>query len=146
MGAHRPCVSYVQHTNPDSSETHGELKPLLTFYLTSGPALALAWSADGYYLAVAGMDLVQIWDMKALLQRDGDQIDIVDAPHEPLVTWRPDANGMGPRNGEHAEESRTMSEPSLSWSADGESLGFAVEKMVRLSIVCWFSLKGCLAD
>lgn len=124
------CVVYSYLHQKGEEIGSQELKELLTFYLTEGPALALAWSADGSYLAIAGTDLAQIWDMKALVRRDGHQLEIADAPHKPLVTWRPDSSALAPRNGEH-EEPRTLSEPSLSWSADGESLAFAVDKQVR---------------
>lgn len=90
--------------------------------LSFGPALALAWSPQGTHLAVGGTDMVQIWHVDALKRHNGTR-------HAPLVTWRPDAAAA--RNGEDADEDgRQLMEPSLDWSADGESLAFAVDKTV----------------
>lgn len=96
-----------------------------TFELSDGPALALAWSPDGAYLAVAGVDLVQIWH--------GDISSATNAlDNRPLVTWRPNADSFGPRNGVHEMNGETLAEPSLSWNADGEKLSFAVDNKVRV--------------
>ncbi|KAI7118015.1 hypothetical protein KC352_g33663, partial [Hortaea werneckii] len=60
-------------------------------------------------------------------------------PPQPLVTWRSEhLSNHGKRNGERNGEQHEVngedgvSEPSLSWSADGESLGFAVGKEMAI--------------
>ena len=59
----------------------------------------------------------------------------------PLVTWRPEtetngtngeSNGHGETNGNGDVSELAQSEPSLSWNADGERLGFAVDRQVSL--------------
>ena len=117
----------------------------LAYHLTDGPALALAWSHDGQYLAIGGTELVQIWDIDTLVQREDGAAAWTEQrslSYEPVVTWRPDAAATKPRNGEqngHAKE-EPLSEPSLSWSADGERLGFAVKKQVCFSFTFDFLL------
>ena len=124
------CLLYTYFEPWRSSERGKDgMEELLKIHLSEGPALALAWSHSGSHLAVAGTDLVQIWEAEALVKRDGYKIERNGALHRPIVTWRPDHNATGPRNGEH-EEVEISSEPSLSWSADGESLAFAVEQQV----------------
>lgn len=97
----------------------------MTVALNDGPALALAWSPDGEYLAVGNEDLVQIWSAASLKQKNG----VRHAP-EALVIWRPASEFNGAVNGTHHPE-KSLAEPSLSWSADGESLAFAADKQVR---------------
>ncbi len=119
---------------PTETTTSEQVQKLFTLYLEASPALALAWSLDGAYLAVAGMDLVQVWKIETLIARDPERVEKKHgATHKALVTWRPDSNAAGRRNGEHDEPARALSEPSLSWSADGESLAFAVDREVSLS-------------
>jgi len=92
------------------------------------PALALAWSPDGDHLAVAGTDVVQIWDAESLL-------DAKQRPHQPeaVVTWRCDALGVWKHEEEELARAGDMScEPSLSWSADGKRVAFAVERQVSV--------------
>lgn len=111
--------------------TSGEINKLLVLYLKSGPALALAWSPNGAFLAVAGPDLVQVWDTSALLKAQDMPMLKKHGSLGALVTWRPNHAAAGPRNG----EPRAMSEPSLSWSADGESLAFAIDKDVSVDYI-----------
>lgn len=96
---------------------------MCTFDLADGPALALAWSPNGDFLAVAGTDLAKIW-----------RIDPEAFDTRPLVTWRmPSEEANGEVNGKLANgEAEAMTEPCLSWTADGERLAFAVDKQVRL--------------
>ena len=92
------------------------------------PALALAWSPDGDHLAVAGTDVVQIWDAESLL-------DAKQRPHQPeaVVTWRCDALGVWKHEEEELARAGDMScQPSLSWSADGKRVAFAVERQVSV--------------
>lgn len=97
------------------------------------PALALAWSPEGSYLAVSGTDIVQIWEtsmlVPSLAQRNSN------SAIESVVTWRRDKSAAlkGLRNGGLAangtvngDGDESMPEASLSWSADGESLALAV--------------------
>lgn len=89
--------------------------------LGQSPALALSWSPDGRHLAVGGSDIVRIWRV--------DNIDRGPVDMRPLVTWRQpiEINGS---NGEHQAGDEALVEPSLSWTADGERLGFSVERQV----------------
>ena len=105
----------------------------------SSPALALAWSPDGSHLAVSGADVVQIWETIPLVypsQRDSATRAMLP---DPVVTWRRDKSTAmrGLRNGErtangapNGDGEEPLLEPSLSWSADGESLALAVGKEV----------------
>jgi WD40 repeat protein len=105
---------------------------VLTLRVSLGPALALAWSHDGQYLAVGGTDSVQIWDVDPIVEVDqesGSWTESSNASLSPLITWRSDANTVPPKNGEHDDHER-VDQPSLSWSADGERLGFAIDKLV----------------
>ena len=125
------CIIY-RVTRPENTRT-GSSK-LFTLRFPSA-ALALAWSARGKYLAVGGTEAVQIYDVEgfaSVKDEDGGEV------RTPLVTW-PSDPGMfkekrrtGEVNGNHAEaeEEEEMVPPSLSWSSDGESLGFALERQV----------------
>jgi WD40 repeat protein len=127
--------AWILYTNSTSSPT--TLTPALSSQLSDGPAFALAWSHDGQYLAIGGTELVQIWDIDTLVQREDGAATWIEersSTHEPVVTWRPDPSATKPRNGEqngHAKDEQ-LDEPSLSWSAEGERLGFAVGKQVYL--------------
>jgi len=97
---------------------------ICTFDLAEGPALALAWSPKGDFLAVAGTDLAKIW-----------RIDLDALDTRPLVTWRsPPEEINGEANGEANGETDPMTEPCLSWTSDGERLAFAVDKQVSVSL------------
>jgi len=140
------CIIYAYTHNADTdTNTPAESKDqaLLNFYLSSGPALAMAWSSDGSFLAVAGTDTVQIWNIRdiGMAARSDDAFAHTrrgsSASPKALISWRLDRRAtLSPplENGEHevsvegAED--TVAEPSLSWSADGESLAFAVERQV----------------
>lgn len=127
------CALYTRR-RPSEANAKSSIESLVTVHVSSGPALALAWTPDGAHLAVGGTDLVQIWETSSLVHYDSDTKRLEkkpDAQLQPLVTWSPDATATGPRNGEH-ESARPLTEPSLSWSSDGESLAFAVDKQVRL--------------
>lgn len=89
---------------------------LTTLDLGHSPALALSWSPDGKHLALGGSDSVRIWRV------DNEDLSAFDS--RPLVSWRQTAEP------DDADESEALSEPSLSWSPDGERLGFAVERQV----------------
>jgi transducin (beta)-like 1 len=89
---------------------------LTTLDLGHSPALALSWSPDGKHLALGGADTVRIWRV------DNDDLGAFDP--RPLVSWRQTAEA------DESDESEALSEPSLSWSPDGERLGFAVERQV----------------
>ena len=122
----------IYSCNPAHDDYPAKMTEQVALQLVHGPALALAWSHDGAHLAIGGIDVVQIWATSSLVEEDLDdetKLKATDGPHEPLVTWRPDSAATGPRNGEH-DEDRPLSEPSLSWSSDGESLAFAVDKQV----------------
>lgn len=109
------------------SQTEGSIsfEQLVTLDLGQGlPALALSWSPDGKHLALGGMDTVRIWRV------DSENLSSLDT--RPLVDWRQAAEANGSTNGENQDASEVLSEPSLSWSVDGERLGFAVEKQVCL--------------
>lgn len=90
--------------------------------LGHSPALALSWSPDGKHLALGGTDSVRIWRV--------DNEDLSSFDPRPLVSWRQTAES------EDSDESEALSEPSLSWSPDGERLGFAVDRQVCLLILC----------
>lgn len=127
------CRFYTRKGNEDAS-----LTCVISYHLNEGPALALAWSQGGQYLAISGTELVQIWDIGALIQLENGNgkktwIERRNSLHESLITWRPDASVTKQyRNGEHGheDEQQSLSEPSLSWNANGEMLAFAVNKQV----------------
>ncbi|KAK6434498.1 hypothetical protein LTR95_009322 [Oleoguttula sp. CCFEE 5521] len=95
----------------------------------SEPVRALAWGHEARVLAVAGMDIVRIWAVSD--SANGDSI----IAERPLLTWRPphvedDATVNGAVNGE--DDEKGAGEPSLSWSADGTRLAFAVDREVHI--------------
>ncbi|KAK5175698.1 uncharacterized protein LTR77_000837 [Saxophila tyrrhenica] len=124
------CHLY-SHEDPANGVSHRKL----SFHLSEGPALALAWSHDGQYVAIGGHELVEIWDIDSLVELVGRPMsywaEAKESSHAPLVTWRLDVATAKLRNGEH-EEDKPLSEPSLSWSADGERLAFAVDKQIAV--------------
>ncbi|KAK5712741.1 hypothetical protein LTR15_011733 [Elasticomyces elasticus] len=108
----------------DAARTASE--KVVTLNLREGPALALAWSPQGTHLAFGGADEVHIYETAALdLHRDG-------ARKEPLATWRPDPTALAAEKKEDEGEQEAMVQPSLSWSSDGESLGFALERQIAV--------------
>ncbi|KXL44484.1 MAG: hypothetical protein FE78DRAFT_150167 [Acidomyces sp. 'richmondensis'] len=93
------------------------------------PALALSWAPDGQYLAISSIDCIDIWRTEDLMERKKPRT------HVPCVTWRPDAAAfekLETRNAGFNHEQDVRTEPSLSWSADGKSLGFAAERQVAV--------------
>ncbi|TKA75445.1 hypothetical protein B0A55_04875 [Friedmanniomyces simplex] len=120
------CAIY-RLTRPNASRAVSER--VVSLAMWEGPALALAWSPQGTHLAFGGADVVHIYETAALsTPKNG-------ARREPLVTWRPEAAALAA--GKRAEEQEADGEqevlvqPSLSWSSDGESLGFAVERQSK---------------
>jgi WD40 repeat protein len=97
-----------------------------TLDLGHSPALALSWSPDGKHLALGGTDSVRLWRV------DNEDLGAFDS--RPLVSWRQTAE-----QGD-ADESEALSEPSLSWSPDGERLGFAVERQVCSRMIMIFDI------
>lgn len=104
--------------------------------------LAISWSSQGSHLAIGGTSLVQVWQTEDLFRQEKEGSE-KSLPPQPLVTWRSEhLTSHGKRNGERNGDQQEVngedgvSEPSLSWSADGESLGFAVGKEV--SLFCFF--------
>ncbi|KAI7365540.1 hypothetical protein KC354_g4827 [Hortaea werneckii] len=100
--------------------------------------LAISWSSQGSHLAIAGTSLVQVWRTENLFRQEREGSEKSSSP-QPLVTWRSEhLTSHGKRNGERNGEEHEVngedgvSEPSLSWSADGESLGFAVGKEMAI--------------
>lgn len=99
------------------------------------PALALAWSPAGSYLAVSGVDIVQIWEAAPLVDPDRRGTSTRSLAPDPVVTWRRDKSTTprGLRNGEHAWNGAAngigdepLPEPVLSWTSDAKSLALAV--------------------
>jgi hypothetical protein len=139
------CVLY-RITRPETTRTESE--EFLRLRL-DGPALALAWSPTGSHLAVGGPEAVNIYDIETLAEKKNGR------RNEALVSWRLDGkngavavkvNGHA-KNGERegSEESQgSMMGPSLSWSGDGESLGFALDR--RVSGIVLAGLLMCCAD
>ncbi|KAK3699196.1 hypothetical protein LTR37_016557 [Vermiconidia calcicola] len=126
------CAIYQYSKNETLSLPGIEPIRLCSFHLSEGPALALAWSPDGRYLAIGGPELVEIWDAENLVQRQGNEhapLEVNCLPDQPLKTWR--LADSGARNGEH-EEDPSLCEPSLSWSADGERLAFAIDNQISV--------------
>ena len=70
----------------------------------------------GKHLALGGTDSIRIW------RCDDEDLNAFDT--RPLVSWRQ------PAEAEETDDNEALSEPSLSWSPDGERLGFAVERQV----------------
>lgn len=87
--------------------------------MSYGPALAVAWSPDGTHLAMAGTNLVQVW------QATGTTID-----NRPVLTWRTGKSSL--EEVEHANGiGREASKPiCLTWDAPGEKICFAFENKV----------------
>lgn len=99
--------------------------------LGQSPALALSWSPDGKHLALGGTDSIRIWRV------DDEDLNAFDT--RPLVSWRQ------PADVDESDDNEALSEPSLSWSPDGERLGFAVERQVCsfrsiFNVFCGFQL------
>lgn len=117
------CLVYRIDRSGDAGPKCSEL---VSLSLDDGPALAVAWSPNGQYLAVGNSELVQIWSADALKRQNG-----VRHPPQAAVIWRPAPEVNGTMNG-HAQDEK-MPEPSLSWSADGESLAYAADKQVRVT-------------
>ncbi|CAK1354799.1 hypothetical protein CB0940_01390 [Cercospora beticola] len=90
------------------------------------PVAALAWSTNGEYLAVSNSSLVQVWSRDSFARTNG-------AVHSPraMITWRRPQSPGGPADGENGDEVIDC-EPSLSWSADGTSLAFAINEQVSV--------------
>ena len=101
---------------------------VVSINLPDGPALALAWSANGQHLAVGNTFLVSIWHVDSLKRKNG-----ILHNAEPLLTWRPPAPWNDFSNEEEMEEETQILEPSLSWSADSEAFAFAVDKQVSFT-------------
>ena len=124
------CALYTHRCSPETATTPS-VDHLITVHMSSDSAYAIAWTPDGEHLAVGGSDLIHIWETSALVHFDSERKRLEKKPNaqlKSLVTWRSDAGATGPRNGEHEPERPT--EPSLSWSSDGESLAFAVDRQV----------------
>ena len=106
---------------------------------SSEAALALSWSPDGTYLAVASDETIKVWNP--------------DFPFSPVLSWRASpehwldagADAMAAKDldrdsgmGDDADadmDVQTVNEPSLAWDAKGASLVFAVGRnmaVVRL--------------
>jgi WD40 repeat protein len=132
------CVIY-RLTRPD--ETSAYFNEVIKLSMADGAAaLALAWSPDGAYLAVAGCDTVQVWRSEDILMQDDRSNGILK--HVRCVQWRlQDVRALKDwtrRNGEEMSDAdadaveAAEGQPCLSWSADGASLGFAVDQQVSL--------------
>lgn len=116
------CAIYSITQSPEAGVKCMELASLA---LSEGPALTIAWSPNGEHLAIGNGELVQMWSADSLRRKNG-----VRHVADPSVTWRPTPETNGVVDGEHAE--KAVAQPSLSWSSDGESLAFAVEKQVSV--------------
>jgi hypothetical protein len=124
--------------------------------------LTLAWAPTGQYLAAGNSDLIQIWHSNALASprgiRGSEALLTWRAPAAvdgALPSSSPSTStaaagqssalesGMKaslPVNGEpngvsEHDHAKLESEPSLSWSADGESLALAADKQVSSHLV-----------
>ncbi|KAF2209349.1 hypothetical protein CERZMDRAFT_100551 [Cercospora zeae-maydis SCOH1-5] len=89
------------------------------------PVTALSWSKNSEYLAVSNSSLVQIWSRDSFSRING----VLHNPRA-AVTWRPQ-NNSGP-TGDGSSDAVVDFEPSLSWSADGTSLAFAIKERVSV--------------
>ncbi|CAK3888006.1 WD repeat [Lecanosticta acicola] len=116
------CVVYSINRSADTGAKYSEL---ISLSLDDGPALAVAWSPSGRYLAVGNSELVQIWSADLLRRQNG----VRHAPQASVI-WRPASEVNGVTNGQSQDDK--MPEPSLSWSADGESLAYAVDKQIAV--------------
>ncbi|KAK5110207.1 hypothetical protein LTR62_006203 [Meristemomyces frigidus] len=106
------------------------------------PALALAWSPSGRFLAVGGMEVVHIYDISSLDSPQPGR-EQAETKLSPLAIWPPEAgmlqrlkHAVGESNGNGSqpvgEEEEASLAASLSWSSDGESLGFALERQIAV--------------
>ncbi|KAM3415346.1 hypothetical protein BST61_g8875 [Cercospora zeina] len=98
---------------------------LIELNFMTSPVTALSWSKNGEYLAVSNSSLVQIWSRDSFSRMNG----VLHNPRA-VVTWRPQ-NNSGPRDGDSSDAVIDY-EPSLSWSADGTSLAFAIKEQVSV--------------
>ncbi|KAK3675142.1 hypothetical protein LTR78_005076 [Recurvomyces mirabilis] len=122
------CVIY-SITRPEKGRTGSSKAFFLRF---PAAALALAWSASGRYLAVGGTEAVQIYDVESFGPGQEVRMPLVNWPSDPGMFREKRRNGAV--NGNHGEagEEEEMMPPSLSWSSDGESLGFALERQIAV--------------
>ncbi|SMR44658.1 unnamed protein product [Zymoseptoria tritici ST99CH_1A5] len=121
------CTIFSVTRSPGSIISIAEVASLS---LSEGPATALAWSPNGEHLAVGNADIMQIWQASSLKRKNG-----VMHATEAAITWRPVTETRGVENG-HVQEGDegigALPQPSLAWSADGESLSFAADKKVAI--------------
>ncbi|EME49893.1 hypothetical protein DOTSEDRAFT_68634 [Dothistroma septosporum NZE10] len=95
--------------------------------LQEGAAIALQWSPDGEHLAVANEELVQIWSVESFQPKNG-----VRHAADATVVWRPISEVDETLGESIGDDEKAAAEPSLSWSADGESLAFAANKQMAI--------------
>ncbi|KAK0282332.1 hypothetical protein LTR35_006799 [Friedmanniomyces endolithicus] len=132
------CVIY-RLNRPDASRAVSEKIATLEIF-ADGPPLALAWSPQGTHLAFGGADVVHVYETAALSLLPLAQVKNAVARYEPLVIWRAEDAAAGARragtggvNGSGERDEVSLVQPSLSWSSDGESLGFAVERQAAFA-------------
>jgi WD40 repeat protein len=112
----------IHRLNNSASKNSSHWRKVVELWLADAPATALSWSPDGHHLAVSGADVVQIWHAASFTRRNG----AIHLPR-PAVTWRPEATKNGTPDAQQGDE---VTQPSLSWSSDGESLVFAADRQV----------------
>lgn len=100
---------------------------------TGAPAMTLAFSPTGTYIAAAGNGCVFIW----LVDEGPEPADVLDRKDKPVVTWRNETSTNGEsseQSGMNTEEDLASGHPPfhvLAWNRAGDTLAYSEGDKVR---------------